>query len=124
RCVRLIFLRQKTASQHWLNAKHIEEVAAHSGPRDSLRLAALHRQRPTAHPIKRGVQKGLVLRRPVLEVRHGNIAVGNSLRWISSFEIDNAGRFRIRQRTQQHSVYYAENCGVCANAERESDYRD
>jgi hypothetical protein len=64
------------------------------------------------------------LRRPILEIQDGNIAVGDSLRRIFSLKVNDSIRVRIGQRAKQDAVNEAENGGVGADADCEGQHRD
>ncbi len=109
------------AAKNRLHAKRWEKSRGDPPHPQSLWIA-IARQYHAGGLIRRHRFEDMVRRFPVVEIGHRNTHVGNLLSGLSN-ENDSAWIF-VRERLQQHRIHHAENCGVRANSESQSQQRD
>jgi hypothetical protein len=95
----LVFIREKRATEKRLHPENIEERVRHARARDSLRLRPIPAEIGAGGPIGGGRGEEIPLLRPIGEIEIRNVAIGDPVRGISTFEIDDAFRLREWQRT-------------------------
>ena len=116
----LIFLRQKSAAEHWFDAKHIEIISGSEISPDAF-VAAVVTETANDDPVNEQAGENVVAITIIFVVEIGlKSKIGAVMQRAVNF--DELRRFFYRKRTQQDGINETKNRGVGADAKGKRNY--
>src|SRR5713101_785262 len=119
----LLFLSE-SAPENRTHAKKRKHLRRNRRALDTLWLLAGERQIVILGMPGNHVFKTAIACAPFAKVRRGGASGRHTLRYCRAPDEDEFAGIFVRHRLQQNSVDYGKDSGVCADAQRESEYRD